>query len=236
MPQAREALAVSANPSGEACYPALIRSFVTKAVPADEIHAVGLEQVAKIRDRNSESPWTSTLAGVMSPTFCAGSTKIPAFTFESEDAVLKYSTDALDAVKAAMPRAFGTLPKADVLVKPYPEFAESGSGEYHSSSEDGTRPGIFYIAVTDPAGRSKSNQLATLHHETYPGHHLQGARLRSSWVTPSTHWRAIYGTRATARAGPSTRSALADELGLVPHSHSIASASTRTRLPGPHGW
>lgn len=48
--QARETLAVSANPSGEACYPALIRSFVTKAVPAEEIHAVGLEQVAKIRE------------------------------------------------------------------------------------------------------------------------------------------------------------------------------------------
>ena len=40
----------------------------------------------------------------------------PAFTFDTEEAVLQYSTDALDAVKAAMPKAFGVLPNADVLV------------------------------------------------------------------------------------------------------------------------
>ena len=97
----------------------------------------------------------------------------PEFTFESEDAVLQYSVDALDAVKAAMPRAFGRLPRADVVVKPYPAFAESGVGEYHPSSEDGTRPGIYYIAVTEPKKRTRAWQLSTLHHETYPGHHLQ---------------------------------------------------------------
>ena len=129
--------------------------------------------------------------------------------------VLQYSTDALDAVKAAMPKAFGVLPKADVLVKPYPEFAESGSGEYHSSSEDGTRPGIFYIAVTDPTGRSRSNQRATLHHETFPGHHLQGAialelgnqqhpLARYLWNSGYGEGWALYSER------------LADELGLYP--------------------
>ena len=48
--KARETLAVSGNPNGKACYPALVRSFVTVGVPAEEIHAVGLEQVAKIRE------------------------------------------------------------------------------------------------------------------------------------------------------------------------------------------
>ena len=99
----------------------------------------------------------------------------PEFTFETEADVLQYSIGGLDAAKNAMPEGFGTLPIADVLVKPYPDFAASGSGEYHSSSEDGTRPGIFYIAVIDPQARSRSNQLSTLYHETYPGHHLQGA-------------------------------------------------------------
>ncbi len=172
--QARETLAVSGNPDGEACYPALVRSFVTVAVPAEEIHAVGLQQVANIREEIQVTLDEHFGGGDVS-TFLRQVNEDPAFTFDTEDAVLKYSTDALDAVKAAMPKAFGLLPKADVLVKPYPEFAESGSGEYHSSSEDGTRPGIFYIAVTDPTGRSRSNQLATLHHETFPGHHLQGA-------------------------------------------------------------
>jgi len=60
--------------------------------------------------------------------------------------------------------------------KPYPAYREnSGTGEYHASSEDGTRPGIYYIAVRDPERRSIAGQQSVLYHETYPGHHLQGA-------------------------------------------------------------
>jgi uncharacterized protein (DUF885 family) len=74
-----------------------------------------------------------------------------------------------------MSEVFAVLPKADVLIKPYPAYRSSGTGEYHSSSEDGTRPGIYYIAVVDPEGRSRATQQSVLFHETYPGHHLQGA-------------------------------------------------------------
>ena len=63
-----------------------------------------------------------------------------------------------------------------MLIKPYPAYRESGgTGEYHSSSEDGTRPGIYYIAVADPTHRSVAGQQSVLYHEGYPGHHLQGA-------------------------------------------------------------
>jgi uncharacterized protein (DUF885 family) len=99
----------------------------------------------------------------------------PEFTFRSEDEVLQYSVDSLDAAKERMADVFGLLPKADVVIKPYPDFAAGGVGEYHSSSEDGTRPGIFYISVLDPEHRSRAPQQSTLYHETYPGHHLQGA-------------------------------------------------------------
>ena len=242
--EARETLAVSGNPDGEACYPALVRAFVTVGVPAEQIHAVGLQQVANIRQEIQVTLDEHFGGGDVSE-FLRRVNEDPAFTFDTEQAVLKYSTDALDAVKAAMPNAFGVLPKADVLVKPYPEFAESGSGEYHSSSEDGTRPGIFYIAVTDPTGRSRSNQLATLHHETFPGHHLQGAialelgdqqhpLARYLWNSGYGEGWALYSER------------LADELGLYPtpldriglYSDQIARASRLVMDSGLHtmGW
>ena len=242
--RARETLAVLGNPDGEACYPTLVRSFVTVAMPAAVIHAVGLEQVASIREEIQVTLNEHFGGGDVSE-FLRRVNEDPAFTFDTEAAVLKYSTDALDAVKAAMPKAFGVLPKADVLVKPYPEFAESGSGEYHSSSEDGTRPGIFYIAVTDPTGRSRSNQLATLHHETFPGHHLQGAialelgdeqhpLARYLWNSGYGEGWALYSER------------LADELGLYPtpldriglYSDQIARASRLVMDSGLHtmGW
>jgi uncharacterized protein (DUF885 family) len=169
---AREEIALSANPNGAECYPALVRSFATIQPSAEEIHRLGLQQIEGIR---------AEMRAVIDEHFGGGSIEAflrrinidPKFTFESEDAVLQFSVDALDAAKTAMPRAFGRLPQADVEVKPYPEFAESGVGEYHPSSEDGTRPGIFYIAVTDPEHRTRATQKSTLYHETYPGHHQQ---------------------------------------------------------------
>ncbi len=170
--QAREELAVSANPNGDACYPALIRDYSTVQPSAEEVHALGLEQIAGIRAEFRE---------VIDQHFGGGSIEAllrrvntdPEFTFETEEAVLQYSVDALDRAKEAMATVFGRLPKADVIIKPYPDFAESGVGEYHASSEDGTRPGIFYIAVMDPQHRSRTTQKSTLYHETYPGHHHQ---------------------------------------------------------------
>jgi uncharacterized protein (DUF885 family) len=70
---------------------------------------------------------------------------------------------------------FAVLPKADVVIKPYPSYRESGTGEYWSSSEDGTRPGIMYIPTSHPEQRSRTGQQSFLFHETNPGHHLQGA-------------------------------------------------------------
>lgn len=211
---AREDIALSANPDGERCYPARVRSFVTIQPPAAEIHALGLEQMAKIRGE-MRATIDAHFGGGSIEDFLRRVNDDPQFTFESEYAVLQYSIDGLDAARAAMPRAFGTLPIADVLVKPYPEFAESGSGEYHSSSEDGSRPGIFYIAVIDPQHRTRSNQLSTLYHETYPGHHHQGAIALElgDKVHPLARylWNSGYGEGWALYA-----ERLADELGLYP--------------------
>jgi uncharacterized protein (DUF885 family) len=214
LPKAREAIALSANPDGAKCYPALVRSFASVQPSAEEIHKLGLEQAARIR-AEMQKLIDENFGGGTIEDFLRRVNTDPQFTFDSEDAVLKYSQDALAAAKAAMPRAFGHLPKADVIIKPYPSYAESGSGEYHAGSVDGTRPGIFYIAVTDPRHRSRAAQLSTLYHETYPGHHLQGAIAfalgdkvhpvaRYFFVSGFGEGWALYSER------------LADELGLYP--------------------
>ena len=85
--QARETLAVSGNPNGEACYPALVRVFVTVGVPAEEIHAVGLEQVAKIREEIQVTLDEHFGGGDVSE-FLRRVNEDPAFTFDTEEAVL----------------------------------------------------------------------------------------------------------------------------------------------------
>ncbi|MEM9334602.1 MAG: DUF885 domain-containing protein [Pseudomonadota bacterium] len=173
LPAARETLAVTGNPNGAACYDALIRYFATVGPSADDVHQQGLTQMARIQQEFREVI-DAHYDGEATPRLLRRINTDPEFTFNSEEAVLKYSVDALDAAKAAMPRAFGRLPKADVIIRPYPEFAASGVGAYQIAAEDGSRPGIFWIAVVDPQTRTRATQKSTLYHETYPGHHLQG--------------------------------------------------------------
>jgi len=173
--RARESIAISGNPNGAQCYPAAVRYFATISPTADEIHELGLEQIAGIRAEMQEII-DAHFPGETIESLMARLNSDPKFTFKTRQAVLDYSTAALGAARERMSDAFGRLPKADVEIKPYPAYREnSGTGEYHSSSEDGTRPGIYYIAVVNPEGRSIAGQLSVLYHETYPGHHLQGA-------------------------------------------------------------
>ncbi len=175
LPGAREEIAISANPDGAKCYPQLVRFHTTISPTAEQIHELGLQQIASIRaemqtiiDQHFEGKTIESLMRNLNSN--------SVYTFETREDVLNYALSSLDASKDAMPRAFGLLPKADMLIKPYPAYREAnGTGEYHSSSEDGSRPGIYYIAVVDPTHRSIAGQQSVLYHEGYPGHHLQGA-------------------------------------------------------------
>ncbi len=213
LPQAREAIAVSANPDGERCYPAAVRYFATIDPSPEEIHAMGLEQVARIRTEMRQI-LDQHFPGETIESLMARLNADSQFTFRSREAVLDYSLAALDRVRQKLPQAFGLLPKADVEIRPYPAYREaSGTGEYHSSSEDGSRPGIYYIAVREPEKRSIAGQQSVLYHETFPGHHLQGAialelgdrvhpLARYLWNSGYAEGWALYSER------------LADELGL----------------------
>lgn len=175
LPKAREDIALSFNPNGAECYPTLVRFYATVQPSADEIHQLGLEQIAGIR-AEMQVIIDEHFQGETIESLMKNLNMDPAYTFSTREDVLNYALESLDASKLAMTRAFGRLPKAEMLIKPYPAYREnSGTGEYHSSSEDGTRPGIYYIAVSDPTHRSIAGQQSVLYHEGYPGHHLQGA-------------------------------------------------------------
>ena len=174
LPQAREGLSLTFNPRGEECYTALVRSFTTIAPSPDTIHEVGLEQVAKIRAEMQAIIDEHYGGGEIAP-FLARLNVDPEFTFRSSDEILARARTSLAGIRALLPSLFGILPRADVIIVPYPAYRGSGTGEYWPSSEDGTRPGTFYIPTTMPENRSKTGQQSFLYHETMPGHHLQGA-------------------------------------------------------------
>jgi uncharacterized protein (DUF885 family) len=90
--------------------------------------------------------------------------------------MLARAREALERARGAIPRWFGRLPRAPVIVEPYPAFRERQSvGEWNPPAEDGSRPGIYYLSTYDPRHKSRADLEPLSFHETIPGHHLQGA-------------------------------------------------------------
>jgi uncharacterized protein (DUF885 family) len=176
LPAAREAIAVSANPDGAACYEASIRGFSTLPKSAKEVHETGLREVARI---------DAEMKGIAERSF--NTSDVPAlmqrlrtdrqYTFRNREELVAYTMAALERARAAAPQAFGILPKADVRIEPYPAYREkSGApGEYNPPAEDGSRGGLFYINAYEPQKKTRADNESTAFHETIPGHHLQVA-------------------------------------------------------------
>ena len=175
LPAARDAVGVSANPNGAACYDALIRSNSSLPVSARDVHATGLAQIDTI---------TAEMKTIAQRSF--NTSDVPAllqrlrtdkqYLFKSRQELMAYSQAALARAKLAMPQWFGLLPKADVVIQPYPKFREkNGPNEYNPPAEDGSRPAIFFISAYEAEKKGRAEAESTAFHETIPGHHLQGA-------------------------------------------------------------
>jgi uncharacterized protein (DUF885 family) len=175
LPAARDAIAISANPNGAACYAAAIRFHSSMAVPPNDVHALGLRMIdslsAEMQTIAERSFQTSDV-----PKLLQQLRTDPKYLFKNRAELIAYSQAALARAKAAAPKWFGLLPKADVVIEPYPKFREkSGPNEYNPPAEDGSRPGIFFISAYQAEKKSRSGPEAVAFHETIPGHHLQGA-------------------------------------------------------------
>jgi uncharacterized protein (DUF885 family) len=175
LPAAREAIAVSANPNGAACYDASVRYHSSLPIPAADVHAIGLKMVeqidAEMKAIAGHSFQTSDVAVLLQKLRTNDQ-----YTFKNREELIAYSQAALARAKVGARPAFGLWPKSEVIIEPYPAFREkNGPNEYNSPAEDGSRPGIFYINAYQPEKHSRVPDESTAFHETIPGHHLQGA-------------------------------------------------------------
>src|SRR5438093_12786573 len=89
--------------------------------------------------------------------------------------MLVVAQTALERAQAAMPRWFGILPRAGIVIRPYPEFREQESvAEWVPPAEDGSRPGTYLLSTYDPKHKARADLEPLTFHATIPGHHLQG--------------------------------------------------------------
>lgn len=214
LPAAREAVAITANPAGAACEAASIRRYTTVEMPAEEIFELGSQLVAKsestMRAITVAHYGTSDIRAAMRRSRAEQSA-----SFHSREEVVPAVEAILNRVRQAVPRAFDIIPKAALVVEPFPEFQEASQplANYESPAEDGSRPGLFHVnlryAMT-PGERLRMEGLAF--HEGIPGHHFQ---LAIALERPNVHPLNRYlGNSAFIEGWAIYAETVADELGL----------------------
>jgi uncharacterized protein (DUF885 family) len=174
LPQAREAVGVNANPNGDECYAAAVRYHATVSMGAEEVHELGLQEMARIRGEMAEIAARSFGTGDVASVLNALRTD-PRYLVGGRDAMMRIAEDAVRRSAEAAPQWFGTVPASHVVVEPVPSFQEEGApfAYYYAPAEDGSRPGTYYINLRGAETAPRAGVEATAFHEAYPGHHLQ---------------------------------------------------------------
>ncbi len=176
IPGARTSTALSALPQGTNCYRARVRQYTTADLDAKAVYQLGVQQMTAIEAEMlplaRRSFGTSDLPALMKR--LRSDTQ---FTFRSREEIIRTADQAVARAKAAMPRWFGRLPKADLIVDPCLPFEEKSGcpNSYVPGTTDGKRPGRWRINAANDTPQPRAPLEGTAFHETIPGHHLQVA-------------------------------------------------------------
>lgn len=204
-------------PRGDEIYAAALAEATTTKFTADEIHQIGLEQVAEI---SAELDKILRSAGLTSGTVGERLTEFnerPDQLYPNTDTGRAQLIDDLNAgvkaMQAKLPRAFATLPDQPLEIRRVPPEIQDGAsnGYYRQATLDGSRPAIYFINLKSTADWPKYSLPALTYHEGVPGHHLQLSIAQKSGDLPMLRRIAFYSAYGEGWALYSEQ--LADELG-----------------------
>lgn len=173
-----QAQGVSVLKDGGAYYNTMLELHTTTAMTADEIHDLGLKEVARIRAEMEAIRAKVGFAGDL-PAFFAFMRSDKQFYVPNTDdgraAYLAKADEYVAGARAKLPEYFGILPKAPLVVKRVEAFREEPGGvqHYYPGTPDGSRPGVYYVHLSDTTAMPLWDLESTTYHEALPGHHMQ---------------------------------------------------------------
>jgi uncharacterized protein (DUF885 family) len=166
-------------PDGDAFYAYALRKSTTTTLKPDEVHELGLREVARIEGEMRTLLDANGFAGRPVAEAMEALRKDPRFLFPNDDpgrtdALAEYTRLINDAIERCR-LLFATVPKAKVEVRRVPVFKEATApgAYYNGASMDGTRPGVFYANLRDLSEIPKWSMPTLAYHEGVPGHHWQ---------------------------------------------------------------
>jgi len=174
LPRARRSVGLDALPDGAAWYASKVRAITTTDLDPAAIHDIGLAEVARIHDEIRTVMHEVGFEGDLGAFFRFMS-EDPRFTYADEAAALKAYRDLGAVVDTGAGALFALRPKAGFEIRPVEAFrAQSAAGgSYQRPSEDGSRPGVFYLNTYDLPSRKTWAAESLFLHEAIPGHHFQ---------------------------------------------------------------
>ena len=184
-------------PNGKELYKHLIKVFTTTDMTADEIHSLGLLEVARISSEMIEIKNEVGFKGSLKEFFNYVRENDTLMPFETAEDVLKNFNSIHDRMKPQIEKMFDLKPKTKFEVRRTETFREkSASAEYSPGSLDGSRPGIFYTPIPDATKYNTYSDESLFLHEAIPGHHYQISLTQENDLLPmfrKTLWYSGYG-------------------------------------------
>lgn len=204
-------------PDGEAYYRFGLKYYTTSSMTPDEVHQMGLEQVAEISARTDAllkaQGLTQGSVGARVAALGEDARFVYPNTDEAKDELIQELNAQMVAIQARMPEYFGRLPKSPCDIKRVPKAIEAGApgGYYMPPALDGSRPGAYYINLRDTAEWPKWTLPTLTYHEAVPGHHFQIALQQEKPDTPLL--MKVMGFSAYSEGWGLYAEQLADEIG-----------------------
>ncbi|MEO8176309.1 MAG: DUF885 domain-containing protein [Sphingomicrobium sp.] len=186
LPHARDGVGLLYMKGGDKLYQQLIESTTTLPMNANEIHELGLSEVARITQGMEKVKQEVGFKGTLQQFFDHLRTD-PKYKMKSREALTQRYYDIGKTVEAKLPTYFSTMPKAKLEIRPYEKFREKfeAGGSYEQGSPDGSRPGVFYFNAYDLPSRTTPGQTTLFLHEGEPGHHFQISLAQENEALPS---------------------------------------------------
>jgi uncharacterized protein (DUF885 family) len=196
-PQGRATSGISEIPNGDAYYKHLIKRYTTTDMTANEIHELGLKEVARLTGEMEKVKAQVGYDSDLKSFFDYVRTKPELVPFDKPEQVIANFEAIHEKMKPQLERLFDQTPKTTFEVRRTEAFREaSASAEYNPGSLDGTRPGIFYVPIPDVTTYNILSDEDLFLHEAIPGHHYQFSLTQENEALPAfrrTLWYSAYG-------------------------------------------
>jgi uncharacterized protein (DUF885 family) len=213
LPAARESIAMSALPDGKAWYAYNVRERTTTDLTPEQIHQIGLAEVARIHKEMEDLMAKTGFKGSLQDFFTFLRTD-PRFFYDKPEDLLAGYRDICKRIDPELVKLFGKLPRLPYGVKPVPAYSEKQqtTAYYEAGSLAAGRPGWFNANTWDLKSRPKWEMEALTAHEAVPGHHLQISLAEEMEHLPQ--WRRYDDYTAFVEGWGLYAESLGDEIGL----------------------